>query len=151
MVCCNIANGCIPDVVVAKESYLNVCHCGVSESNKYIHLSCLLFSLLYSSLPAHSTTEEQSPVEAKGEEKEEEVEVDVVGVYPVPGLLFDERKVGAIMVECSHHVNLVRVPAEKSDPLLERVLGEVGHRQQELLSQDPRGRPSGQTCLYQRE
>jgi len=50
-VCCNIANECIPDVVLAKESYLNVCHCGVSESNKYIHLPCLLFSLLYSSLP----------------------------------------------------------------------------------------------------
>jgi len=127
----------------------------VSESNKCIHFSCLRFSLLYSSLPAHSTTEEQSPVEAEGEEKEEEVEVDVevdvVGVYPVPSLPFDECKVGAIMVECSHHVNLVHVPAEKSDPLLERVLGEVGHRQQELLSQDPRGRPSGQTCLYQHE
>ena len=71
-------------------------------------------------------------MEAEGEE--EEVEVDVVGVDPVPDLPFDERKVGAIMVECSRHVNLVRVPAEKSDPLLERVLGEVGHRQRELLS-----------------
>lgn len=104
----------------------------MSESKKYIHLSCLLFSSLYNSLPAHSTTEEQSLVEAEGEE--EEVEVDVVGVDPVPDLPFDERKVGAIMVECSRHVNLVRVPAEKSDPLLERVLGEVGHRQRELLS-----------------
>lgn len=104
----------------------------MSESKKCIHLSCLLFSSLYNSLPAHSTTEEQSPVEAEGEE--EEVEVDVVGVDPVPDLPFDEHKVGAIMVECSRHVNLVRVPAEKSDPLLERVLGEVGHRQRELLS-----------------
>ena len=91
-----------------------------------------------SSLPADNTVEEPPPVEAEDEEKEgegcEEVEVDVVGVEPVPDLPFDERKVGAIMVECSRHVNLVRVPVEKSDPLLERVLGEVGHRQRELLS-----------------
>lgn len=76
------------------------------------------------------------PSEEGEEEGESEgcEDVDVVGVDPTPDLPYDERKVATIMVECSRHVNLVRMPAENSDSLLERVLGETGYHQRTLLS-----------------
>ena len=74
------------------------------------------------------------PSEEGESEEDEDEDVDVVGVDPISDLPYDERKVATIMVECSRHVNLVRVPAENSDSLLERVVGEAGYHQRALLS-----------------
>lgn len=82
-----------------------------------------------SSSPDKATKE--LPSEEEGSEDED---VDVVGVDPISDLPYDERKVATIMVECSRHVNLVRMPAENSDSLLERVVGEAGYHQRALLS-----------------
>ncbi len=37
------------------------------------------------------------------------------------------------MVECSRHINLVKVPAENSDILLSRVIQEAGYQRKVLL------------------
>lgn len=85
-----------------------------------------------SSSPDKATKE--LPSEEGESEEDEDEDVDVVGVDPISDLPYDERKVATIMVECSRHVNLVRVPAENSDSLLERVVGEAGYHQRALLS-----------------
>ena len=71
--------------------------------------------------------------EDEGEEEGEE-EVDVVSVKPPRSLPYDESKVGLIMMECVKHLNLVKVPPENSDLLLEKVLLECGFQQRRLLS-----------------
>lgn len=68
------------------------------------------------------------------EEEEEEEDIDVVGVNPPVSLPYDEAKVGIIMMECVKHINLVKVPPENSDVLLEKVLLECGYQQRRLLS-----------------
>lgn len=73
-----------------------------------------------------------SDVESEGEEGEGEV--DVVGVDPPVSLPYDETKVGLIMMECVKHLNLVKIPPENSDLLLEKVLLECGFQQRRLLS-----------------
>lgn len=72
--------------------------------------------------------------EEKEEEEEEEIEVDVVSVKPPTSLPYDESKVGLIMMECVKHLNLVKIPPENSDLLLEKVLLECGFHQRRLLS-----------------
>lgn len=73
-----------------------------------------------------------SDVESEGEEGEGEV--DVVGMDPPVSLPYDETKVGLIMMECVKHLNLVKIPPENSDLLLEKVLLECGFQQRRLLS-----------------
>lgn len=75
-----------------------------------------------------------SDVESDGEAGEGEEYVDVVGVDPPVSLPYDESKVGLIMMECVKHLNLVKIPPENSDLLLEKVLLECGFQQRRLLS-----------------
>ena len=70
----------------------------------------------------------------KEEEEEEEGDIDVVGVEPLRSLPYDEVRVGLIMMECVKHLNLVKVPPENGDLLLEKVLLECGFQQRRLLS-----------------
>ena len=77
--------------------------------------------------------EEEEEEEEKGEEADDGY-VDVVGVGPPTSLPYDESKVGLIMMECVKHLNLVKVPPENSDLLLEKVLLECGFQQRRLLS-----------------
>ena len=72
--------------------------------------------------------------EERKDEEEEEEDIDVVGVNPPISLPYDETKVGIIMMECVKHINLVKVPPENSDVLLEKVLLECGYQQRRLLS-----------------
>ena len=73
-------------------------------------------------------------IQEKVTEEEEEEEVDVVGVDPPVSLPYDETRVSVIMMECVKHLNLVKVPPENSDLLLEKVLLECGYQQRRLLS-----------------
>ena len=68
------------------------------------------------------------------EEEEEEGDIDVVGGEPPISLPYDESKAGLIMMECVKHLNLVKIPPENSDLLLEKVLLECGFQQRRLLS-----------------
>ena len=68
------------------------------------------------------------------EEEEEDENIDVVGTTSPIRLPYDELKVGIIMMECVKHINLVKVPPENSDLLLEKVLLECGFQQRRLLS-----------------
>ena len=68
------------------------------------------------------------------EEEEEEGDVDVVSVTPPTSLPYNEGKVGLIMMECVKHLNLVKIPPENSDLLLEKALLECGLHQRRLLS-----------------
>ena len=77
--------------------------------------------------------EEEVKVEEEGEE-EEEGDIDVVGVEPPRYLPYEESKAGLIMMECVKHLNLVKIPPENSDLLLEKVLLECGFQQRRLLS-----------------
>ena len=72
--------------------------------------------------------------EGEGEREEGEEYIDVVGVNPPTSLPYDESRVGLIMMECVKHLNLVKVPPENSDLLMEKVLLECGFQQRRLLS-----------------
>jgi hypothetical protein len=72
--------------------------------------------------------------EKESGEEAEECDVDVVSVEPPTSLPYDEGKVGLIMMECVKHLNLVKIPPENSDLLLEKVLLECGFQQRRLLS-----------------
>ena len=37
------------------------------------------------------------------------------------------------MVECARHINLIKIPAENGDDLLESTLAECGHQEKALL------------------
>ena len=71
--------------------------------------------------------------EGEGEEGEEE-DIDVVGTDVPTYLPYDETKVSLIMMECVKHLNLVKIPPENSDLLLEKILLECGFQQRRLLS-----------------
>ena len=77
--------------------------------------------------------EEKEEEDDEGEEEDEEY-VDVVGVNPPTSLPYDESRVAQIMMECVKHLNLVKVPPENSDLLMEKVLLECGFQQRRLLS-----------------
>ena len=70
----------------------------------------------------------------EGEEEMEEEDIDVVTVDAPTSLPYDESKVSLIMLECVKHLNLVKIPPENSDLLLEKVLLECGFQQRRLLS-----------------
>lgn len=87
-----------------------------------------------------SASDKEGVMETEGEVKEEEGEeeeeeyIDVVGVNPPTSLPYDESRVAQIMMECVKHLNLVKVPPENSDLLMEKVLLECGFQQRRLLS-----------------
>ena len=49
-----------------------------------------------------------------------EDDVDVEHVTTPPSLPYNERKVASVMYECYQHMNLVRLPLENTDKLLEK-------------------------------
>ena len=53
-----------------------------------------------------------TPCSPPSESNSEDLEVDVVSLEPLTDLPYDEKKVGAIMLECTRHLNLVKVTAE---------------------------------------
>ena len=61
--------------------------------------------------------------ETEGEDQEEDGEdvvIDVVHVTPPPSLPYNERKVASVMHECTQHMNLVRLPLENPDSIMEK-------------------------------
>lgn len=82
---------------------------------KFYSSNLLIVSLfIYSYLDQSVSTREESPDEG------DDPIIDVEHVTTPTSLPYSERKVMNVMYECSHHMNLVRLPLENPEGLLEK-------------------------------